>query len=64
MAAPTGRSSPVCRSPRMSPCLPKALPAFRKRYPDVQLHLIEGLFPTLEAGLKDGSVDFYVGPAA
>jgi LysR family transcriptional regulator of abg operon len=42
--------------------LPKALPAFRKRYPQVQLHLIEGLFPTLEAGLKDGSVDFYVGP--
>jgi LysR family transcriptional regulator of abg operon len=42
--------------------LPKALPAFRKRYPDVQLHFIEGLFPTLETGLKDGSVDFYVGP--
>lgn len=42
--------------------LPKALPAFRQRYPQVKLHLIEGLFPTLEAGLKDGSVDFYVGP--
>jgi LysR family transcriptional regulator, regulator of abg operon len=42
--------------------LPKALPAFRKRYPHVQLHVIEGLLPTLEAGLKDGSVDFYVGP--
>jgi LysR family transcriptional regulator, regulator of abg operon len=42
--------------------LPKALPAFRKRYPQVQLHVIDGQFPTLEAGLKDGSVDFYVGP--
>lgn len=42
--------------------LPKALPAFRKHYPHVQLHLIEGLLPTLEAGLKGGSVDFYVGP--
>ena len=28
----------------------------------VQLHVIEGWYPTLEAGLKDGSVDFYVGP--
>jgi LysR family transcriptional regulator of abg operon len=42
--------------------LPKALPTFRKRYPHVQLHVIEGLLPTLETGLKDGSVDFYVGP--
>jgi LysR family transcriptional regulator, regulator of abg operon len=42
--------------------LPAALKPFRKRYPQVQLHLIEALYPTLEAGLKDGSVDFYVGP--
>ena len=42
--------------------LPKALPPFRARYPKVQLHLIEGWYPTLEPGLKDGSVDFYVGP--
>jgi DNA-binding transcriptional LysR family regulator len=42
--------------------LPAALKPFRKRYPQVQLHLIEALYPTLEARLKDGSVDFYVGP--
>jgi LysR family transcriptional regulator of abg operon len=42
--------------------LPKALAPFRARYPQVELHLIEGWYPTLEAGLKDGSVDFYVGP--
>jgi LysR family transcriptional regulator of abg operon len=42
--------------------LPSALKPFRARYPQVQLHLIEGWYPTLEAGLKDGSVDFYVGP--
>ncbi|HEX3504511.1 MAG TPA: LysR substrate-binding domain-containing protein [Xanthobacteraceae bacterium] len=42
--------------------LPKALQPFRARYPHVELHLIEGWYPTLEAGLKDGSVDFYVGP--
>jgi DNA-binding transcriptional LysR family regulator len=42
--------------------LPKALSAFRVRYPNVQLHLIEGWYPTLENALKDGSMDFYIGP--
>ena len=42
--------------------LPDALPPFRKRYPKVQLHIIEGFYPTLEGGLRDGSLDFYVGP--
>src|SRR5215470_13929041 len=42
--------------------LPAALKPFRARYPQVQLHLIEGWYPTLETGLKDGTVDFYVGP--
>ena len=42
--------------------LPKALSLFRARYPNVQLHFIEGWYPTLENALKDGSMDFYVGP--
>jgi DNA-binding transcriptional LysR family regulator len=42
--------------------LPKVLHAFRRRYPKVRLHIIEGFYPTLEAGLHDGSVDLYVGP--
>jgi LysR family transcriptional regulator of abg operon len=42
--------------------LPKALSPFRARYPGVQLRIIEGLYPTLEGGLRDGSIDFYVGP--
>jgi DNA-binding transcriptional LysR family regulator len=42
--------------------LPKALKPFRARYPHVALHIIEGWYPTMEAGLSDGSVDFYVGP--
>ena len=42
--------------------LPKALSLFRTRYPHVQLHLIEGWYPTLENALKDGSMDFYIGP--
>jgi LysR family transcriptional regulator of abg operon len=41
--------------------LPKALKPFR-RYPKVRLHIIEGFYPTLELGLHDGSVDFYIGP--
>ena len=43
--------------------LPKAIGPFRSRYPAVQLRVIEGIYPTLEAGLRDGSIDFYIGPA-
>jgi LysR family transcriptional regulator, regulator of abg operon len=42
--------------------LPRTLRAFRQRFPEVRLHIIEGFYPTLEVGLHDGSVDFYVGP--
>ena len=42
--------------------LPKALRPFHARYPNVQLHIIDGGYPPMEAGLKDGSIDFYVGP--
>ena len=42
--------------------LPSALSPFRARYPDVFLHIAEGLFPSVEGGLQDGTVDFYVGP--
>ena len=43
--------------------LPHAIRPFRARYPEVQLHVIEGRYPTVEAGLRDGSIDFYVGPS-
>src|SRR3954470_9474799 len=43
--------------------LPGALAPFRERYPHVQLQLIEGLFPDVEAGLREGGIDFYVGAA-
>jgi LysR family transcriptional regulator of abg operon len=42
--------------------LPGSLRLFRARYPDIRLHIIEGFYPTLESQLRDGSVDFYVGP--
>jgi DNA-binding transcriptional LysR family regulator len=41
--------------------LPRALPAFRRRYPNVRLLLIEGLFPDVEERLRTGQIDFYVG---
>lgn len=42
--------------------LPKTLRPFRLRYPEIRLHIIEGFYPTLEAQLRSGGVDFYVGP--
>ena len=42
--------------------LPKVLEPFRRRFPKVHLHIIEGFYPALEQGLQDGSIDFYVGP--
>jgi LysR family transcriptional regulator, regulator of abg operon len=42
--------------------LPDALAAFRRRYPDVKLEIIDGLLPGVEAELKDGVVDCYIGP--
>lgn len=43
--------------------LPRALPAFRQRYPNVRLQLIEGLFPDVEERLRTGHIDFYLGAA-
>jgi LysR family transcriptional regulator, regulator of abg operon len=42
--------------------LPAVYPSFRKSFPDAKLSLTEGLFPALEPQLKDGTLDFYVGP--
>ncbi|MBR3190638.1 LysR substrate-binding domain-containing protein [Bosea sp. (in: a-proteobacteria)] len=42
--------------------LPPSLRPFRARYPDIRLHIIEGFYPTLEDRLRDGTVDFYIGP--
>jgi DNA-binding transcriptional LysR family regulator len=43
--------------------LPAALHAFQQRWPRVKLQLIEGLFPDVEHGLRDGHIDFYLGAA-
>lgn len=44
--------------------LPRALEPFRTRFPDTLLEVIEGLFPSLQQPLADGTLDFYVGPLA
>jgi DNA-binding transcriptional LysR family regulator len=42
--------------------LPTAFSEFRKACPEVRLRIIEGLFPAVEPMLRDGRLDFYVGP--
>lgn len=43
--------------------LPMALPLFEQRFPHARLRVIEGSFPAVESRLRDGSVDFFIGPA-
>lgn len=42
--------------------LPWAFKRFQARFPDLFVRIAEGLFPSLENALKDGAIDFYVGP--
>lgn len=42
--------------------LPRVIERFRARYPRVRLHIIERLFPAIEGDLREGKIDFYVGP--
>ena len=42
---------------------PDVLPAFRARFPDIHLEIVDGVYPLVEGALLDGSMDFYVGPA-
>jgi LysR family transcriptional regulator of abg operon len=44
--------------------LPGALSPFRQRYPGVTLKIIEGLYPAIEPGLRNGTIDFYMGAAS
>ena len=43
--------------------LPETLRRFRERYPDVHLDVFEGVFPTHERALREGTLDCYIGPA-
>ena len=41
--------------------LPRVLGPFRARYPGIHLEIIDAVYPLVEAGLLDGSVDCYIG---
>lgn len=43
--------------------LPDALRPFNVRFPKVQLHIIEGIYSMVEAQIKNGLIDLYVGPS-
>jgi DNA-binding transcriptional LysR family regulator len=63
MGGGTGGSVSVALSavPHMA-ILPRVLAQFGRRYPDLTLDLIESVYPNVEPRLRDGSVDFYMGP--
>lgn len=42
--------------------LPGVLRPFRQRFPEVRLDIVDAVFPTVAAGVQDGTVDCYVGP--
>lgn len=42
--------------------LPRVLPSFTRRYPQVRLRIAEALFPAVESDVRDGLLDLYVGP--
>jgi LysR family transcriptional regulator of abg operon len=42
--------------------LPRVVTPFRKRYPNIRLNVTEGLFPRVEADIRDGLMDIYYGP--
>lgn len=44
--------------------LPRAIQPFQVRFPGALLKITEGLFTALEANLKSGELDFYIGPTA
>jgi LysR family transcriptional regulator of abg operon len=43
--------------------LSEALKPFGRKYPNVKLRIIEAVYPVVEARLKSGAIDFYIGAA-
>jgi len=42
--------------------LPKMIPAFIGRFPNIRVKVLEGALPSVETSLRDGLVDLYYGP--
>ena len=54
----------VCVSPfAAARIMPRALAAFRKTHPAIDVHLSSGLFPGALKPLREGSTDIVIGPA-
>lgn len=51
----------ISASPHAS-ILPKVLTPFQRRFGEVRLRIVEGAFPKVEREVRDGLLDFYVGP--
>jgi len=58
----TGQVSFTLSSAVQMALLPRVMAPFRARYPDVYQIAREGTFPTAEASLLEGAIDFYIGP--
>ena len=43
--------------------LPHVIPKFCAQYPDVQVRVLDGMFPTVLPPVREGTFDFTVGPA-
>ena len=42
--------------------VPPAIRAFRKRFPAIQLRCVDGMYPSTLSALRDGLLDFAIGP--
>lgn len=41
---------------------PRVVADFKKAFPEVKLNLVEALFPMIDLQLRNGGLDFYIGP--
>ncbi len=44
--------------------IPAVVRAFRERFPAIRLHCVDGLYPGVLGGVRDGRLDFAIGPCA
>lgn len=55
----------VCLStPSLLLLWPETLIPFRRRYPDIQLQVVENTYPVIESKVRNGEIDFFVGAMA
>lgn len=60
--ATTGEVSVALSTATIMSMMPRAMSAFRKRYPDAVLKIHESFFQPIEKDLLSGRIDLYVGP--